>query len=127
MGRVLVVDDEPLFRKVAVLVLETAGFRAREAADGHEALVMAEASEPDVVLTDLHMPKMSGRELVRRLVERFGARNPTVVGASADLGLVERLREHASFHAVLSKPVDPSLLTATVEEALREGRGSPPK
>lgn len=115
---VLVVDDEPTAREVLVLMLEVVGISAESAPGGEEALEIAEEIEPDVVVTDFHMPKMHGRELVRHLFERL-RRKPIVIAASADLDQVDRLQDDPAFHAVLSKPVDPSLLMSTVKDAVR--------
>ncbi|HEX9888694.1 MAG TPA: response regulator transcription factor [Nitriliruptorales bacterium] len=63
-ARVLVVDDEPDIRRIVRLLLERDGsFEVvGEAADGADGLEFAQELEPDVVLLDLMMPKMSGRE-----------------------------------------------------------------
>lgn len=66
---VVIVDDQPGFRDVARrLVASTDGFEALgEAADGFEALALADETEPDLVLVDVHMPRMDGCETTRRL------------------------------------------------------------
>lgn len=120
---VLVLDDEPTVREVLVLALEVAGISAESAADGEQALKMVEELDPGVVVTDLHMPTMHGREFIRKLFERFG-RRPAVIGASADLDLVERLQGDSRFHAVLPKPVDASALVHVVEDVIRRRRMS---
>jgi PAS domain S-box-containing protein len=66
---VLVVEDEPTVRTMAVRTLEEAGFRVYQANDGREALDLIEgpAAQVDLVVTDLGMPEMDGHELARRL------------------------------------------------------------
>lgn len=123
-GAVLVVDDEPTIREVMVVMFEVAGLSAESASNGERALEIAEATEPDVVVTDLHMPKVHGREFVRRLLQRL-PRKPVVIAASADQGLVDRLQDDPSFFAVLSKPVDASLLLRTVEDAIDSRQDAP--
>jgi two-component system, cell cycle response regulator CpdR len=72
MARILVVDDEPLFRTFVASVLQIAGHQTTLAADGLEAL---ESPGPfDLLLTDLMMPRMTGGELARRMRQR----NPVV-------------------------------------------------
>jgi PAS domain S-box-containing protein len=66
-ARVLVVDDEPGVRQLSVRMLDRLGYQAVEVADGVEALAAIGASPPDVVLTDLMMPGMNGRELRDRI------------------------------------------------------------
>jgi two-component system cell cycle sensor histidine kinase/response regulator CckA len=68
-SHVLVVEDDPLVRAVIVRELAAQGYRVAEAPDGEAALQrMAEAREPfDIVITDLAMPRMDGRELAARV------------------------------------------------------------
>ena len=66
--RVVVVDDHELFRRGLRASLEEQGLRViGEAADGEEAVRLAARARPEVVVMDLHMPKMSGLEAVREL------------------------------------------------------------
>jgi CheY-like chemotaxis protein len=77
---VLVVDDQPIFlRTVTELVAATPGFeQVGAAASGPEALELAAALEPDLVLLDVRMPGMDGIETARRLAES-GARSVVVL------------------------------------------------
>jgi DNA-binding NarL/FixJ family response regulator len=67
--RVVTVDDQPVFRRAAQLVIDaTAGFElAGEAASGEEGLTVVEALRPDLVLLDVRMPGIDGAETARRL------------------------------------------------------------
>lgn len=68
MTRVLIVDDNAIFREVMRRHVTTLfGFSTLEAADGASAVTMAEASRPDMVLLDLMMPGMDGIETIRHL------------------------------------------------------------
>ena len=68
MGRVLVVDDDELLRRVVGRMLEEAGYEVMLAANGFEALSCVNVADPfDVVVADLRMPGMSGRALGERL------------------------------------------------------------
>jgi CheY-like chemotaxis protein len=69
--RVLVVDDDPRVIHVSRLILEAKGFEVRTAADGFEALVELRRSLPDVIISDLRMPNMSGFELLSVIRRRF--------------------------------------------------------
>jgi DNA-binding response OmpR family regulator len=64
---VLVVDDEPSVREFLAWALSDEGFDVRTAQDGCDALAAVEQEHPDVVLTDLMMPRMNGYELIERL------------------------------------------------------------
>ena len=64
---VLVADDDPSILRVATLVLDGMGYGVLLARDGAEAIRMAKAFRPDLILTDALMPKIDGREVCRRL------------------------------------------------------------
>src|SRR5665213_1848213 len=64
---ILVADDESHILNVVSLKLRNAGYRVVTASDGQEALELAVAEKPDLVITDYHMPRLSGIELCRRL------------------------------------------------------------
>ena len=72
---VLVVEDEEVLREFANLILRKHGFQVLTARDGVEALNIAEQhkSPPDLVFTDVVMPRMDGAELSRRFVQQFPA------------------------------------------------------
>jgi CheY-like chemotaxis protein len=74
-GNVLVVDDDPMVRKVLVDMLEATGFRVDTAEDGRRALAMIErlGAPPSLVLLDLTMPEMSGAETLDALKRRWPA------------------------------------------------------
>lgn len=69
--RVLVVDDDPRVLQVSRLVLEAKGYEVRTATEGFEALVELRRSMPDVIISDLKMPNMSGFELLSVVRRRF--------------------------------------------------------
>ena len=63
----LVVDDSMLIRHTVCRFLEDRGFRVESATNGLEALEMLNAIHPDIIVTDLQMPKMDGLELIQAL------------------------------------------------------------
>jgi PAS domain S-box-containing protein len=117
---VLVVDDHPVNQEVLVRQLELLGVEADTAVDGVEALDAWSKKPYAAVLADIHMPRMDGYELTRRLrdteVERHGThtRTPVVaVTANAMKGEEERCLA-AGMDAYLVKPVNIDLLRATL-------------
>ena len=70
-SRVLLVDDEPLIRKVITSYLVAAGYVVRAAVDGLDALQKLRAGVPDLIISDLQMPRMSGVELLNIVRQRF--------------------------------------------------------
>ncbi len=70
-SRVLLVDDEPLMRKVISGYLVAAGYVVRSAVDGLDALQKLRGGVPNLIISDLHMPRMSGIELLHIIRHRF--------------------------------------------------------
>ena len=64
---ILVVDDESQITRVLKTTLSSQGYGVRTAADGEEALQEMKSWAPDVIITDLRMPRMDGLELCRRV------------------------------------------------------------
>lgn len=69
--RILVVDDDPAVREVSSALLSSKGYEVRTAADGFEALVELRRALPDMLISDLKMPNMSGFELLSVIRRRF--------------------------------------------------------
>ncbi len=123
--RLLVVDDEPAITSTLSPVLERAGFDVRIAGDGVEALAMVEDQAPDLVVSDVLMPRMDGREMVRRLRAR-GRWVPVIlltqVGETYER--VAALDEGADDY--LAKPFETAELISRVGALLRRaGQGQP--
>jgi CheY-like chemotaxis protein len=69
--RILIVDDEPAILETSAAVLGTKGYEVRTAADGFQALAELTRSLPDLIISDLRMPNMSGFELLSVIRRRF--------------------------------------------------------
>jgi CheY-like chemotaxis protein len=116
--RILLVDDESFMRTVARRILEADGYEIVEAADGVEALALAETEPFDVVVTDVMMPRMNGLELISGLADRRGAVRAVVTSA-----YVERLPSDAPENVswcVVPKPYTAQTLLSAVSEALAD-------
>lgn len=123
---IVVADDEASFARLISKHLERAGHRVDVLKDGHEALARAQKSPPDLLLIDVHMPTMTGIEVVERLAAQ-GKLPPTIV-MSAYGNLETALRAVRSGALdFLSKPFRLPELELKVEVALeraRQRRGS---
>lgn len=116
-ARVLVVEDSDPIRRVVVRILARAGYQVIEAADGVDALAkLAQESTPELVLTDLNMPRMGGFELAERLAERAPATAILLMtGFSEELSDASR---RAPQWPCLTKPFTPSELLEQVRARL---------
>lgn len=103
-ARALVVDDDPSMRAILRHLLELEGWEVTEAETGAAALKAYRVQPPDLVLTDLEMPRMSGEELARQLREEQngGVQVPPLVAISRR---VPESGSDALFDGVLRKPV----------------------
>jgi CheY-like chemotaxis protein len=69
--QVLVVDDDPAIRACMTMLLESVGYDVAVAEDGLEALLLINESAPDILVSDLNMPRMSGFDLLSEVRRRF--------------------------------------------------------
>jgi DNA-binding response OmpR family regulator len=67
MRRILITDDEPHVLRVLKLSLERHGYQVDQALNGEIALEKIKQQEPDVLITDIHMPKLTGEALCKRI------------------------------------------------------------
>jgi two-component system, cell cycle sensor histidine kinase and response regulator CckA len=116
---VLVVDDEPGLRDLVCRTLEAEGFRTLEAAQGAEALELLEAAPDavDLVVTDVVMPGMDGRELGRRLAQRWPDL-PILYISAYDVNDIFRRGSPRSSAPFLQKPFPPAGLVTTVRDLI---------
>jgi two-component system KDP operon response regulator KdpE len=119
--RVLVVDDEPQILRFLRPALEAAGYDVIEAGTGTEALRKATTTAPDIVILDLGLPDMDGKQVVARL--RAWSQIPVIILSARD-------RESEKIDALdcgaddyIEKPFGIGELTARMRAALRHARG----
>ena len=101
--RVAVADDDKAIRDLVAAVLSEEGYDVRTASDGRELLDLVASFEPDVVLTDLSMPRMSGIDVLRTLRER---RSPVRVVLMPGWPSWKDERDLSGASALLHKPFD---------------------
>lgn len=111
---ILVVDDEPLIREVLGELLADEGYLVGRAADGQEALDQVDARPPDLIVSDVTMPRIGGVELVRRLRAR-GLSVPVIL-VSANYAMVDLPGVR-----FVAKPFDFDHLMDVIERSLLDG------
>ncbi|MDG2423782.1 MAG: response regulator [Phycisphaerales bacterium] len=118
-ARILVVDDEAHILHVLSLKLRNAGYDVITAADGEEGLHVASAESPDLVITDLQMPYMTGVDLCRALGDRQMTKDiPVIILTARGYALSDEDLAIGNIKEVVSKPFSPRLLIQMVQSLL---------
>ncbi len=109
----MVVDDDDAVRRLVRATLMDDGLSVATAADGREALEAVEGSPPRVIIIDLEMPVMDGRELIAALRERKVRTAIVLLSAHG----ARRAGRELNIEAVIEKPFDPQDLLDQVRRA----------
>jgi two-component system alkaline phosphatase synthesis response regulator PhoP len=116
MRTILVIEDELTIADMICAVLEDEGYRVIQAYNGREGLEYLAQSRPDLILCDLMMPILDGREFYKRMRENPSYRSIPVICASAIADAIAG--QDPPYAALLKKPFDLNLLLATVKRLL---------
>ena len=122
MATILIVDTNTADRRVHTTLLGNFGHRLLEANDGAQALELARAELPDLIITDILMPIMDGFTLVRRLrAEPLLMEVPVIFQtANYDVSEIHRLARASGIQHILRKPAEPQEILRAVNESLKQ-------
>jgi two-component system, OmpR family, alkaline phosphatase synthesis response regulator PhoP len=118
---ILVVDDEPKIVRLTRDYLEKNGYRVTTAADGQSALTAARREKPDLIILDLMLPVMDGREVCRILRRESDVPIIMLTALSEEIDQVTGLEIGADDY--ITKPFSPRAMVARVRALLRRTRG----
>ena len=118
---ILVIDDEPKVARLARDYLEKNGFRVVTAADGQSALTTARREKPDLILLDLMLPNIDGREVCRILRRESDVPIIMLTALSEEIDQVTGLEIGADDY--ITKPFSPRAMGARVRALLRRTHG----
>ncbi|MHB2020399.1 MAG: response regulator [Candidatus Xenobia bacterium] len=120
-ARILIVEDHPTNLQLMVYLLHAFGYSLLSAPDGAAGLEAAAQERPDLILCDVHLPRVDGYEVARRLKQDPLLRKIPLVAvtALAMVGDRERLLE-AGFDGYIGKPITPETFVGEVEKFLRD-------
>ena len=127
--KILLCDDEVHILRAAEFKLKRAGYDVRCAGDGQEGWEMIQADMPDIVVTDLQMPRMTGLDLARAVRDNEATRHLPILMLSAK-GFEAEHTEQAKdcgIVGVLAKPFSPRELLKIVEQILETGTAELPR
>ena len=116
--KMLVVEDDELIRQLIIHYFEDGPYEFFQAGDGQEALRIALNEKPDVIITDLMMPRLDGNGLIRtlRMMKDF-ATTPIIAVTAGSVDMRTRARQEGA-NVVLEKPIREAEAVRTVEELL---------
>jgi two-component system, OmpR family, alkaline phosphatase synthesis response regulator PhoP len=118
---ILVVDDEPKVARLARDYLEKNGFRVMIASDGQSALTIARHEKPDLIILDLMLPDINGREVCRILRRESDVPIIMLTALSEEIDQITGLEIGADDY--INKPFSVQTLVARVRALLRRARG----
>ncbi len=119
MARVLIVEDDPASMDLALRLVRLEKHEPITTADGETALAVARAVRPDLILLDLHIPKLDGWGFVTRFREEAWAKTVPVVAVSASATPPERERAlRIGCDDFLAKPYYPEQMKKMLEKYL---------
>jgi DNA-binding NtrC family response regulator len=122
-ARILLVDDEPEIRRLLSRHLQRLGYTVQEAVDGEEAAAAAAMEIPDVVITDMSMPRLGGLELLERLRSMDPSLPVIVLTAHGSLeNVIAAMRRGAAFDYLLKPLQDLTVLDVAVARAFEVRR-----
>ena len=120
----LITDDDAEFRDTLQSVFEARGYKTVLARDGEEALEVLQDREIHLALFDLHMPGLSGLDVLR-VAKGLNALLPCILMSAAFDAMIRRQAESLAY-SLLDKPISHEQLTGTVESAMRWAYDWPP-
>ena len=121
--RVLIVDDEASVRKVMAAIFAQLGLPCETAASGEEALRILETHQIDAVISDLHMPGMSGMELLAKVRQNYPQMVFLVVTGVDDIQVgIQAMRQGADDYLVKPLQVNANIVLASLTRALHVKR-----
>lgn len=123
LAHILIVEDNPVVRMLVEQHLESAGHTVMTAADGNEALLLATAIPPDIVLSDVQMPNLDGFGLLAALRARTGLAAVPVIFLTSHEDM-ETFRRSAMLGAddFVNKPVNRQALLSAIDGCLARAR-----
>jgi CheY-like chemotaxis protein len=129
-ARILVIEDNDTNRKLIVYLLKAFGYKTIEAVDGRRGLEIARHDRPELIVCDIHLPKLDGYEVIDQLKRDVVLRHIPVVAVTALAMVGDRNKILAAgFDGYLSKPIEPETfvaqLTAFLPVNLRSGKEYP--
>ena len=117
--KILIVEDNPVHMRLIEMTLRAKNYDLLKATSGEEALEIAVRSKPDLVIMDIHLPKMNGFEVTRKLRENPAFSHTPIIALTANVMKedIERVIESGG-DAYSTKPINTRELPEVIAEML---------
>jgi CheY-like chemotaxis protein len=118
MTKILVIEDDVMLLSSVMEILELNGYSTVGAESGAQGLQLARDCQPDLILTDVHMPTMNGIQMIKRLRQEPTTQYTPIIimTASDDMPAFSDIHDHAD--SFMRKPFDPNHLLAQIDMLL---------
>ncbi len=116
--KVLICEDDEMVLKMVEFKLQKEGYTVHLASDGKEALAKVQSVKPDIIITDIMMPYLTGLEIVHQVRKEMGLETPIIIVSS--IGLEKTVLEAFQLGAddFITKPFSPNELSVRVKKLL---------
>ena len=119
--KILIVEDNPVHMRLIEMTLRAKDYTLLKAASGEEALEVAARDKPDLVIMDIHLPKMNGFEVTRKLRENPAFSHTPIIAITANVMKEDRERViESGGDAYTTKPINTRELPEVIAEMLSQ-------
>ena len=119
--KILIVEDNPVHMRLIEMILRAKDYTLLKAASGEEALEVAARDKPDLVIMDIHLPKMNGFEVTRKLRENPAFSHTPIIAITANVMKEDRERViESGGDAYTTKPINTRELPEVIAEMLSQ-------
>ncbi|MES2932129.1 MAG: response regulator [Pseudomonadota bacterium] len=124
-ARILVIEDNATNMALVVYLIEAFGYQPLSAFDGEQGFEMTLKELPDIVLCDVHLPKLDGYDVVKKIKNEPALQHIPVIAvtALAMVGDREKLLE-VGFDGYIAKPIEPEYFVTQIEKFLPQSKCS---
>lgn len=122
LEKILIVDDDQLMRKLLGYIIKKAGYKVSLADDGSKALKIVKKEKPDLIISDVEMPKLGGLELCQKLKENFDTKLIPIILITSNTQIQDKLSGFRSgVDDYFIKPLHLKNLLTRVQSLLESG------
>lgn len=120
MRRILAVDDDNDILEVLQFILEDSGYEVETLSDGHFLMDKIKESNPDLILLDIMLGNMDGRELCKIVKKEIATHNIPIILISASHNISKSMNQEGAPNDFIAKPFDINILLSSIKRQFNE-------